>query len=124
MARSTPIPITRADEEARRTGRVRCRNVRSSIGEVVEVSGSGLRIRSRTKPPVREHQQFELSLHVLGRDVTIGSRAIWVRKRGWRRWEMGVQFTRVTDDARRSLKDLVRASMINEAVLPGRRRAG
>ncbi len=114
----------KASNEARQYGRIRCQNVRSSIGEVLDVSGSGLRVRSRVRPPVREGQRFDLSLHVLGRDITVGARSIWVRKRGWRRWEMGVSFQSVGKDARRSLRDLARAATINESILPKRRRAG
>lgn len=116
--------MTKATDESRRIGRVRCQNVRSSLGEVLDISGTGLRVRSRSRPPIREGQNFDLSLHVLGRDLTVGAHAVWVRKCGWRRWEMGIAFSRLGKDARNSLRDLARATTINESILPKRRKAG
>lgn len=120
MADEAPIPIN----EARRTGRVRCRSVRCSIGDVLDLSGTGLRARTRGKPTVREGQRFDLSLHILGRTVTVGARVAWVRKAGWRRYEVGVNFENVGEAAKRSLRDLARVEAINKSILPGARKAG
>jgi hypothetical protein len=122
MPANSPSKPTAA-RDARESTRRRCLGVRSSLGEIVDVSGSGARVRTRSRPTIREGQKFDLTLGVLGRRVSVGARATWIRKCAWRRWEIGLEFVSVGSDARRSFQDLARAEAINERVVPRRRAA-
>jgi hypothetical protein len=109
--------------DSRSSSRTRCLGVRSSLGEVVDFSRLGARVRTRSRPTIRKGQRFDLSLVVLGRKVSVGARATWIRKCAWRRWEIGLEFVSVGKEASRSFQDLARAEAINERVVPRRRAA-
>ena len=80
-----PIPTVFAGANKRRAGRVRLALVRSTLGDVLDLSATGARIRSPRAP--RCAAGDELRLTIAGLEGPIATRALvaWVRRAGLRR---------------------------------------
>lgn len=114
-----------ADESAsnrRRHGRVLCQDVECSLGEVLDLSASGMRIRLRGKPPAIG-ETFELTLDALDIHLVIPSKVCWVRKAGLLKQDAGIEFAAIDAKTRSSLALLARCAASNETILPEVREA-
>jgi hypothetical protein len=106
---------------ARRFGRVRCQHVRCSLGDVVNLSASGLSARCRGRPAYAVNEPIVVTVEGLDGPFDLPSRVVWVRREGFRRFEVGVAFMAVSDAARRALSALGRAAASNEVLGPAAR---
>lgn len=98
-----PIPEVYGGNNARRHGRVQCRLVACSTGEVMDLSASGARLR--WDRPFRGHIGDRIRFEISGvdRPVQVTARIVWARKVGWRRYVMGVEFQNLSPDDRAQL---------------------
>jgi hypothetical protein len=89
----------------RRAGRVRCTGLHCSLGEVIDLCASGMRIRS-TRP-----------VHIPGIGVTltagevtlkVQARIAWSRQAGRKAYEAGVEFLSLDSEQRRTLAEIAR----------------
>jgi hypothetical protein len=62
------------------------------LGDVVDVSSGGIRLRGRGKAPVCRGQIIPLTLRARDSEVTIKARAVHIRRVGLRVWEAGFAF--------------------------------
>ena len=102
LAQSIRAGLAKAAEK-RRFGRVRLAGrVECSLGRIVDLSRGGLRVVSK--------QRFEgegtVTIKANGRELLIPTRVVWCRKAGFRRYELGLEFTRVTEEVARMLEAL------------------
>ncbi len=102
-----------AHADQRRHGRVRARGVTSSLGEVLDLSASGMRVQIQGKPPCDIGQRITVMLEGDGRSFLVALRPVWLRGTGWRTREMGCCFEDVDEDTRVQLIALMRASVRN-----------
>lgn len=92
--------LKRAQEDNgsdRRTApRFSCADATCGKGTVLDLSKTGLRLRTKAKPP-----RGSVGLEIAGVDgnVRVGAEAVWVRKGNGRQYEIGFRFNEPTADA-------------------------
>jgi len=59
-----------------------------------------------------------MTFHSVEGPVLAQAKLAWLRKRGWRRWEMGIQFIEPGEVLRAALSSTARAAASNEVVKP------
>lgn len=110
--------------ELRKAGRVRCQHITCSLGEVADLSASGMRVLCKNNPHIEPNQAICFYLHSLeGKDTPVTAEVAWSRKVGWRKHELGVRFLDVLPELRMALLQLCRASAYNETFSVDARRA-
>src|SRR4051812_23125156 len=99
--------------QRRRCGRVICQDIRSSLGEVLDLSAGGARVRTRKRPP-SEGADVKVVISSFAGDLHLTAKAVWVRAVTLGVWEIGLTFTGLTPDTLQSLTAVARASAHNE----------
>lgn len=107
--------------DSRRHGRLKMEDLPCSLGEVVNISASGLRVRCEGTPPCYEGQRIVISIAGPEGPFRVAVRPVWIRKVGALRHEIGLAFEDLTETSRVNLIELVRASV---SVLPSDGEAG
>jgi hypothetical protein len=102
-----PVPTT---TDKRRPGRIRSELLDSCIGQVVELSGHGMRLRGSSLSHLKPGDGIELAVGSVRGEVTVQGWVRWTRRTGFFRREAGVEFANLTDRARRGLTALARDS--------------
>jgi PilZ domain len=80
--------------ERRRSGRLKGRSLRCNRGEVMDLSAGGLRIRSSR----RYSSKLPVQLWTPTRRVTVPAQVRWVKRLGFRKYEIGLQFYDLTPE--------------------------
>lgn len=87
--------------ERRKSDRLKGSRIRCSLGEVVDISTRGMRVRS----PRRLHGQLTVDLEAHGQRVRAQAKVVWCTREGMiRRYVAGLKFLQIDDDASRSLE--------------------
>lgn len=97
---------TERGENLRRSGRVMCDGVRSSWGEITNVSASGARIIARREVTPKQGETAVLIIQGLDGPFELLGKVVWITKRNWGKRELGVQFVDVQPAARHGLNRL------------------
>ena len=105
----SPIAKESFANSKRRYGRVRCHQVGCSLGDVVDLSAGGMRVRSQGSMGLRDGNKVGITLQAGAGPIPLPCKVVWMRKSGWRFWEMGLVFLELAPDARQSLNGLARA---------------
>jgi hypothetical protein len=94
---------------ARRHGRVRCENVECSLGTVLDISASGLRVGTGVSAPAAMSQ---VALHVVTGDGSFDvlCRVCWIMRDGLLNHVMGLEFIDLPPQGRAVLLAAVRGS--------------
>ncbi len=85
--------------DRRRFGRFRGTRLGCNIGRVVDLSGGGLRVRRAT----RISSQMDVKLWTPKRQITVLAKVAWVRRIGFRKYEIGLEFLDMTPDTQKDL---------------------
>lgn len=93
----------------RSRGRMRCNNVETSLGPVLDFSSTGMRVLSKREVRLGEDDTLEVRIKSAFDPITVQVAVRWCKKLGWRRYEIGVQFVELTDEARAGLADIARS---------------
>lgn len=96
----------------RRQGRVRTVDVPCSLGEVVDISASGLRVRGRGRPPLTQGQTTTMTLLTPAGVLAVDVGVAWARKTGWRHFEMGLMFVNITPDVLEGVRSVLRGATL------------
>ena len=97
----------------RKAGRVVCQDITCSLGDVLDLSASGMRVITRQSPPPTD-QEVLLRLETLAGPICVPVKTIWVKKAGWGRREIGLTFGNMDTKSRHALAVIARASAHNE----------
>lgn len=62
------------------------------MGDVMDLSITGLRARSRHRPEMKPGDSVTLVVESESQQIRVTGRAVWVKRAGWRAFEIGVQF--------------------------------
>jgi len=100
-------------DEHRRMGRLMCEMVKCSLGEVMDVSASGLRIRGRKVPKRYQKEPIRLRIGGATGKVSIMAKIVWSKRVGLRCYETGLELIEASDELRQSLRDIVYGSTGN-----------
>src|SRR5580765_89420 len=84
----------RAAMAARRDDRYKTDNLRCHVGEVLDISSSGMRVRCKEKPPFQNGGVEMFGITAGTQKLPVEGRIVWIRRASWRssQYEMGVQF--------------------------------
>jgi hypothetical protein len=109
-----PIPTVFAGSNARRAGRVRMEMVSSTLGEVLDLSATGARIRCSRKPDFAQGSELSVELDGIDGPFAVQAKVAWIRRAGLRKHEAGLEFVEPTDEVRKQLAALARTAPMNE----------
>lgn len=115
----TKEPIReRKGAERRRGGRIPCEMLSCELGKVIDLSATGLRVRSRggIKPPIGAF----VALHVrwCGGSIELPSRVARVKRLGMFTYEYGLAFEELTTEQRALLSEVLRGAAIRRYIGP------
>ena len=101
MARGVRAGATRLKplSERRKWGRVKGSRLGCNLGQVMDLSGGGLRLRSTRRLAGKKY--VELWSH--SRRVRVLAEVVWAKRLGFRRYELGLQFRDVDDETAKEL---------------------
>ncbi len=85
--------------DRRRSGRFKGGRLGCSIGKVIDLSGGGMRIRRAT----RLSSQMDVRLWTANRQITVPAKVAWVRRIGFRKYEIGLEFRSLTAETEKDL---------------------
>jgi hypothetical protein len=121
-----PVAKTFGPDNARRCGRVRVEMITCCLGDVLDLSATGMRVRSKGRVP-QEGQTLGVRIEGMIKPIDVRATVVWARKSGWRKMELGLRFEDVTQEIRSELAAIARTAPLNEVLgkpLDGKRRAG
>lgn len=110
------IPHEPTADNRRRAGRLACNMLKSSFGDVLDLSITGMRSRSTQPIEAPVGQIVDFDLETVAGTVRLQGKVVWATKKGWRRHEFGIQFVNVTDQLRRTLVEVARISTDRECI--------
>ena len=85
--------------ERRKFSRFKGTRLGCNIGRVMDLSDGGLRIRCST----RLSSQMDVKLWTAKRQITVPAKVAWVRRIGFRKYEIGLEFRNLTPETRTDL---------------------
>jgi len=99
-----------AEGERRRHGRLRCERTACCVGQVVDLSASGMRVQRRGRPLMEVGDDLTISVLHDGDDsaITLRARVVWIERSGFRKHIYGMEFAGLDDDQKRQLSSLAR----------------
>ncbi len=98
----------------RRDERFAAKELNCPMGDIVDLSASGMRLRRKGKPPVREGQTERFTLGGSTQKVTVSGRVVWLKRASLvaNVFEMGVQFVGLTPGQSAALVQLARYGFV------------
>ncbi len=105
----------------RRHGRLLCQQVRCSLGVVLDISFSGMRVRSGARAPSKGNS-IMITLESMDACAMIEATVVWSRRTGLFRHDMGIEFGELSSDVRRLLLEVARGCAHNETLRPDHER--
>lgn len=101
----------------RRHGRLACEGMQSSLGTVLDISASGLRVKCGRNGPA-SGDSIMVSLSGADSSVKFCAKVVWARRIGFRHQELGLEYIGMNDDVRRALLAIVRDATSTEMMRP------
>lgn len=118
FARNADVSVSltgpKKDKEGRRHGRVMCQDITCSIGDVLDLSASGMKVRTRYKLP-GEGNVFVITLVTADGPLAILSRVRWIKRSGLFMREAGLEFFDLGPKSRQVLQALAGRAAYNES---------
>lgn len=108
---------TCSKDPRRRHGRVRCLDIECSFGDILDLSASGMRVRTNQRPPTIG-VSFATTLIGLDGPVECIGVVVWTKRAGFFKFEVGIEFRELSAQMRTALARLARASAHNEVMRP------
>ncbi|HBS29157.1 MAG TPA: hypothetical protein DEB06_06825 [Phycisphaerales bacterium] len=109
----SPIPTNSFPDCQRAHGRVVLEAVRCSLGDALDASAAGMRIRAVRRPSFDKHDVVCFTVQGCDGPFPVKGEVMWVKHRGWRWNEFGLRFVDVTADTRRHLNALAQSAAGN-----------
>lgn len=92
--------------------RYRTFGITCMLGEVLDLSQSGMRVRSRPGLPIRQGETRRWMLEVGSDHIALDGVVRWRRRRGLRSFELGVEFTGTSDKDKAALDEVARTGRL------------
>lgn len=95
----------------RKRGRVKCSHLSCTLGRVLDISASGLRVGGTGFGPGKGSV---VSIQIIGPEerVPVQAKVVWLKRRLFR-FEAGLEFTALSASARRSIAEIARMTSSN-----------
>ena len=110
------LNVAPSGRDARKFGRVRVEITSCSLGEVLDISGGGVRIMSPKKQRFKDGDIIDVMIGSPQGATPVRARVVWIVKRAWRKYEIGLEFLGLTGDARSVLNQIGRSCANNEVI--------
>ncbi|MEM9882411.1 MAG: PilZ domain-containing protein [Planctomycetota bacterium] len=101
-------PVEGQGIDHRRHGRLKTEGTESSLGQVVDISASGMRVRRKGGLPVKQGEKFRVDVQVDKEVMAVDVAVRRVYKIGRRKFEFGVEFINLSEADRVRLVRLAR----------------
>lgn len=108
-------PASSRDDDRRTCGRLRTEQLQTDLGQVVNLSGSGMRVLARQSRLERLGETLDITIAGLGERITVRATIVWSRRIGFRRHVLGFRFADLPQRERSRLTELARTAIF----LPG-----
>lgn len=99
----------------RRSHRYGGETVCCALGEIADISATGMRVLCGGKPPVRRGGVIPVRLKFSDGSLQVGAQVRWCRRRGLRRYEIGLQFVQLKPGMTKVLEAIARFGMAEAA---------
>lgn len=99
---------TRQAGQARKGGRLKPLSLRCELGQVIDISGGGMRVKVKGKLKLEKGETFPLVIHAPEGEIRVKCKVVWTRKADWRSIEIGLQFDDVAPESRAMLNLVAR----------------
>lgn len=103
-------------ENARRHGRVRVQEIRCSVGTVIDLSRSGVRVVARRKHGFVPDLKLTLTIDAFDQSVRVPGRVAWINKHGLFKCELGIEFGELDADQAAIMCSIARTAASNSHV--------
>ncbi|MFM9995191.1 MAG: PilZ domain-containing protein [Phycisphaerales bacterium] len=113
-----PLPKPARDPNARRHGRVRAQTITCSLGDVMDISISGMKVRCGSKPDLKKGETAPVTINGLNGPFTVQAKFNWCKRAGLFKWVAGFEFAELTGPARTELLEIARIAAIGETLRP------
>lgn len=101
--------------DLRRHGRVRMTAVTCSLGEVLDISASGIRMLCGGRPDCRVGRRITITVTTENDVFGVVMRPVWIRKVGFFKYELGGCFEDLDESTRMRLIGLARSAVTHVA---------
>ena len=95
--------------EARKAGRLNCELVDCDLGELSDISSTGMRVKVKSGPGLRVGDALNTTISGPGVTLTVGVRVVWMKKIGFFKSEVGLEFVEMNAEARLLFSRLVKS---------------
>lgn len=92
--------------ERRRSERLVTNTLTCKFGDVVDISTTGMKIKCDRKPPVKVGQYLEAKLESNSHRLPVSGRVIWVRRKGFKGYEVGIKFVNIKKSLQAAIESL------------------
>ena len=99
------------NNDPRRKGRVHCKGIHCSLGDVVNMSGSGICVRRRGLRVARVGEMVDFTLVCTEGELRMRGKVARLKRCGLMRHELGVDFAGLSKEQERLLAVFARAAM-------------
>ena len=103
-------PMT--EEDRRNAGRIQCSELRTNVGEIVDASSTGLRIKGKLPSGVRPGTSLMINISSDEDVLSLVSEVRWIKKQAFRGMVFGVSFIEITENQRRQLWSMIRTGNV------------
>jgi len=115
LARNAKLMMESGDglkDDQRRHGRLRCEQASCCIGQVQDLSASGMLVQHRGRMTIESGHELQVTIsHESGEsDVTVRVRVVRVERTGFRKHLYGLEFVDLEDDQKQQLVSLARTA--------------
>ncbi|RNC80287.1 MAG: PilZ domain-containing protein [Phycisphaera sp.] len=107
----TPSAISIADDR-RDAGRIQCQELRSNVGEIVDASSTGLRIKGKLPSGSRPMSTVMINVSSDDQVLSLNCEIRWIKKQAFRGTTFGVAFLDISEDQRRQLWQMIRTGNV------------
>ncbi len=90
----------------RRQPRYQTHGLTCALGDVIDLSATGMRVSCRRKPAVRRGDVLDFSIRAGSQRISLLGRVAWTRRASWRAHRIGVEFLSIRPGVAEALVEL------------------
>lgn len=99
-------------DDRRDAGRIQCNELRTNVGEIVDASSTGLRIRGKLPSGTKPGSTVSVVIAGDEESLPLTCEIRWIKKLAFRSTTFGVAFMDITEDQRRLLWQMIRTGNV------------
>lgn len=108
-------PEITTSSDHRRHGRLRCNSLTCTLGQILDMSGSGMRVYTKKKPSNTVNDITMITINTMPKSLDVKIRIVWIHHVGFRKYELGLEYEDLTQGTRSAICAIARAAAKREA---------